>query len=241
MPKVDRPLPPISLVICWPKQIPAEPLPKQLLRQFSEGRLAATWAIEAPSQAYSLMARGTDGNLIEAAVMVAITEPARAAEAVYEGLGRFDAAGLAAAAVQVGASLPRASVERRLRQSGVRAIIVNNAAGKSTCIRPLPFGVWEFQPHLSAPRRRRWLSGLMRNSRRFIDGEDASPLAAIIDLARVGSLNSRSWREVEELVDQTAEACHAGFARAATIADLAAEMADYSAARPQRSILKIAA
>ena len=188
-----------------------------------------------------MMARGAGGNLIEAAVMVANSETARAADAVYEGLDRFDAAGLAAAAVHVAASLPRAAVERRLRQSGVRAIIINNAAGKSTSIRPLPFGVWEFQPHVSAPKRRRWLSGLIRHSRELLDAEDASPSAASIDLARVGSLNSRSWRDVQHLLDQTAEACRAGLARAATIADLAAELADHSAARPQRSILKIAA
>jgi hypothetical protein len=123
----------------------------------------------------------------------------------------------------------------------VRAIIVNNASGKSMTIRPLPFGVWEFQPHLSAPKRRGWLSGLIRNPRGIIDVEDASPLAASIDLMRVGAVNSRSWRDVKQFVDQTAEACHAGLARAATIADLAAELADHSAARPQRSILRIAA
>jgi hypothetical protein len=239
--KIDRPLPLISLVVRWPKQIPAEPLPKQLLRQLSESRLAATWAIETPAQAYSLMARGIDGNLIEAAVMVADSEPTRVHEAVYEGLNRFDAAGLAAAAIQVGASLPRASVERLLRQSGVRAIIISNPAARVTTIRPLPFGVWEFQPHLSVPNRRRWLSALIRNSRGLTVAEDASPSAASIDLGRVGSLNSRSWRDVEQLVDQAAEACHGGFARAATIAELAAELADHSAARPQRSILKIAA
>jgi hypothetical protein len=187
------------------------------------------------------MARDGGRSLIEAAVMVADSEPARAADAVYDGLDRFDAAGLAAAAVHVGANLPRATVERRLRQSGVRAIIINNAAGKSTTIRPLPFGIWEFQPHLSAPKRRHWLSRIIGNARWLMDAEDASPSAAGIDLARVGSLNSRSWRDVEQLVDQTAKACRAGFARAATIADLAAELADHSAARPQRSILKTAA
>jgi hypothetical protein len=241
MPNADCALSPISLVIRWPKSISASPLPQQLMRRLLKSRLAVTWAIEEPAQAAALASQSGSMNLLESALTVPDSSPATVAEAIEQGIRRFNAADNAIAAVQLGAGLPRGAFERRLRQAGVRALVVSASAGNATVVRPLPFGIWEFRPHLSAPKTRNWLSIVGASARRLADSMGSSLTVASIDLARVSSASSRSWREVEQLLDQAAEAAHNGHTRIVTIADMTAELSDLHAARPQRSILRIAA
>jgi hypothetical protein len=108
-------------------------------------------------------------------------------------------------------------------------------------LRPLPFGVWEIQPHLNLPAKRRWFGLFSQKGRELNSPENAGPTVASIDLERVGRQGSRSWYAIERLIHQSAEASARGAARIITIDQLAEELSDTAATRPQRSILRAAA
>jgi hypothetical protein len=225
------------LVVLWPKKVAAGSIVEQLLERLSERRLSSTWAIEEPAQAAVLYSPGETPTVDLA---LGINSAADPADEVERGLGRFSAAGKSVVAIQAGAPLPRGSVERRLCQSGVRAVVGPATRGKASIVRPLPFGLWELVAHIKAPAPSR-LNLFGRRPRDLFPAAGQSPSIASIDLARVGSTASRAWLEVERLVDEAAEACAHGGARNMSIAAIVAELSDSAATRPQRSILRMAA
>lgn len=234
-----RTVPPVALIVLWPNSMAEGPAVQQLVHKLSERRISATWAVEEPTQVASLRSANHKGQPIDLALLVA--DASGAIEAIDRGLTRFRAAGEEIASVHVGAELPRASAERRLRQAGVCAIVGPSVRGGSSTVTALPFGLWKFGPHISIPAPRRWfgLLGGATNSLSNLAG--AAPAVATIDLARAGSTGSRNWRAIEQLIDQAAEASARGTARIETIATVAAELSETIAARPQRSILRMAA
>jgi len=237
MPSADRDVTPISIVISWPWGVPAGPA-RQLLHGLVEARLASTWAIEKPAQAGSLIPSLHSKSGVETAVLITATSKDKLGEALEGCLGKFNSAGLPISTIQLDASLPRGNFERLLRQAGVRAV-VTAAAGGTPSMRPLPFGIWEFVPQLTVPRTGLWSS--LFSAKKTLMPLLGAPVVASIDLGRVGSAGSRGWREVERLVQQAAAACREGAARSLTIAELAAELSGKTQARPQRSILRMAA
>ena len=234
---VQRAVPAVSLVVLWPKKVAAGAVVEQLLERLSERRLSSTWAIEEPAQAAVLYSSGTTQTIDLA---LSINSAADPVEEVERGLGRFSVAGKSVVAIQAGAALPRGSVERRLCQSGVRAVVGPSIRASASIIRPLPFGLWELAGHIKAPAPSR-LNLFGRRPRDLFPSADQSPSIASIDLGRVGSTASRAWQAVERLVDEAAEACAHGNSRNMSIAEIVAELSDSAAARPQRSILRLAA
>jgi hypothetical protein len=174
----------------------------------------------------------------DAELALMVSGAADMAETIGRDLAKFERAGQEVVAIQIDRSVGRGSIERRLCQSGVRAVIAASTSGKSSIVRPLPFGVWEFGPHVTAPASR-WLPIL---------GHKASDLASIestavanIDLKKLIATNSRGWHSVERLIDQAAESSALGAMRIMTVAEVAAELSELTATRPQRSILRAAA
>jgi hypothetical protein len=239
MPNARPAAPPFAIVVRWPQSVPAATA-ERLRRHLFEAGLAATWAIEAPDQAEALAAASGCRGEVEAALL--LTSPLEGlAEAIERGIERFNTACQSVDAIHVGRTLPRGHFERRLCQAGIRGIISAPVSAMSSSVRPLPFGVWEFGPHLTAPTATSW--PWQRLCRRSILAEAAahSPAMAHIDLERAASTKSRGWREVERLVQQASDLCCTRALRAVTISQLAAELSAASAARPQRSILRMAA
>lgn len=236
---VQRIAPPVALIVLWPKSVTAGSVAQQLVRRLSERRICSTWAVEEPSQAQMLRSLTVKAQPVELALMV--TDRSNAIASIEGGLDRFAAAGEAVVAVHAGVELPRGSVERRLCQAGVRAVIRRTIRGESSTVRAMPFGLWEFGPHMSAPTSRRWLGLFGRATSGISELVDDSPALACIDLARASSMGSRGGRAVEQLVEQAAEASARNSARIVTIANLAAELSETTASRPQRSILRMAA
>jgi hypothetical protein len=234
-----RAVPPVALIVLWPNSVAEGPIVQQLVRRLSERRLSATWAVEEPTQVASLRSANHKGQPIDLALLIA--DASGLIEAIDRGLMRFRAAGEEITAVYVGAELPRGSAERRLRQAGVRAVVGRTIRGEASTVRALPFGLWEFGPHMSAPAPRRWLGLFGRATNDISNLDGTSPAVASIDLTRAASTDSRNWRTIEQLVDQAAEASTRGTARIETIARIAAELSETIAASPQRSILRMAA
>lgn len=234
-----RTAPPVALIVLWPNIVAEGPAIQQLVRRLSERRVSATWAIEEPSQAAAVRSSNHRGQPIELALLIAdVLNPI---ESLDRGLTRFRAAGEEISAVHSSVELPRGSVERRLRQAGVRAIVGPPIRGESSTVTTLPFGLWRFEPHISAPAPRRWFGLFGRATGEVSNLVGASPAVAVIDLACAGATGSRNWRAIELLVDQAAEASARGKARIETIATIAAELSETIVARPQRSILRMAA
>jgi hypothetical protein len=154
-------------------------------------------------------------------------------------MGDFAASGHDISGIEVTGNLPRGSFERQLCQAGVRAVICRPRKGKSSIARPLPFGIWEFTPHVALPVRRRWLS--FASTHRSLQGEHSQSALATIDLKRVATSETRAFQEIEQYIDCVAGLCAAGRMRNATIGELAAEYSQQAMGRPQRSILRVAA
>jgi hypothetical protein len=235
MPSAHRAVPSVSLVVSWPGSVP-ETCAEQLAQRLRRARVRATWAVEDPAQAASIKRRSQRAADAELALMV--SGPADVAEAIDRGLDKFERAGQEVVAIQIDRSPARGSIERRLRQSGVRAVIAASTSGKSSIVRPLPFGVWEFGPHVTAPASR-WLSvlGHKRSDLTAIE----STAVANIDLKKLVATSARGWHSVERLIDQAAESSALGATRIMTVAEVAAELSELTATRPQRSILRAAA
>jgi hypothetical protein len=223
-------------VIRWPRSVATSSGPAQLLRRLVEDRLPATWGVETIEQAETLE---TAIHLVEAALLIPKLNAATAGDAIADGLHRFSAAGHEVATLCIDAELPRGHVERQLSQQGVQTIVTESAASDSGAVRPLPFGVWQLAPQGTLPSHRRWFRRVGGVPQDFFAAA-AGPTIASIDLAAIGSTDSRGWREMEKAIDQAATASDQGQIRIATVADLTAELTRQSAPKPQRSILRAA-
>jgi hypothetical protein len=236
MPSAYRAVPSLSLVVSWPGDVSGA-CAEQLAQRLAEARIGSTWAVEDPAQAASLKRYSQTAADFQWAFMV--SQAGNIAEAVDRGLKIFERARQEVAAIQVDRGVGRGSIERRLRQSGVRVVIAAASRGRSTILRPLPFGVWEFSPQLTAPGARRWLPSRTRQKAYLLSGN--SHAIASIDLAKLAAARSRGWQSIERLIDQAAAAAGHGTARLMQIAEVVAELSALTATRPQRSILRAAA
>jgi hypothetical protein len=229
---------PVSLVIRWPENVAAD-VPKQLARRLAAGRIGATWAVEQSQQLAALASAVGHRDVIDAALM--IRESLGALGAKLEGVLRtLKAISDSMSVVAISGAMRRGECERALCQAGIRAVVGAAEKAKATGIRSLPFGIVELTPHIEAPAIRRWLP-LGGISRRFQSLELSSPAVINIDLSRVEPDRARSWRAIEQVIDQAADAAQSGAARVITISQLTAELSRKSASRPQRSILRTAA
>jgi hypothetical protein len=233
-----RTAPPVALIVQWPNSV-AEPAAQHLARRLADCKLSATWAVEEPTQIASLRAANHTGRPIDLALL--ISGVGEVVEAIDRGLTRFRVAGEELASVSVAAELPRGVAERRLRQAGVRAVVGPSIRSERSIVTALPFGLWNFAPHIVAPTPRRWFGLFGRASGGISKLVGSTPALAAIDMARAGAPGSHGWSAIERLIDETAEASARGSVVLTSIADIAAELSDSTAARPQRSILKMAA
>jgi hypothetical protein len=236
MPSASRTVPSVSFVVSWPGSVPGT-CAQQLAQRLAQAQVSSTWAVEDPVQAAAIKLNSSTAANADMALMV--SGVSSVAEAIDRGLARFEHAGQEIVAIQVDRSISRGSVERRLRQSGVRAVIGGPTRGKSPIVRSLPFGVWEFGPQVSAPSARRWLRILGNDVSDLCLAE--SPAVANIDMKKLDSVSARGWNSVERLIDQAGEISALGTTRIMTIAEVAAELSEMNATRPQRSILRAAA
>lgn len=227
---------PVCLVIRWPRSVAASSGPAQLLRRLVEDHLPATWGVETIEQAETFDAAI---HLVETALLIPEIKAATASDAIADGIHRFAAAGHDVATLCVDDELPRGQVERQLAQQGVRAILTESAASDAGAISPLPFGIWQLAPQGRLPSHWRWFRRVGGVPQDFFSAA-AGPTIASIDLAAIGSPESRGWREMEKAIDQAATASDQGQIRIATVADLTAELTRQSAPKPQRSILRAA-
>ena len=249
--KSARVVPQLSLVVKWPHHAALAPMAQQLMKQLTEHRLAATWAIEQPAQAERLRAgqrrHDVDAALLVGAATAALAaKPSESADFSYEircSLDELRGAGLEVSAVQIGRELARGVHERRLRELGVRAVIVDGMgqAPSAAAPRALPFGMWQLSPRVSVPILTTWRRFFSRAQRVHLEPIDGAPMVASIDLGRIGSPTSRGWRAVERLIRQVADARQRNAVTVATVAEVTAGLAQGNAARPQRSILRAAA
>jgi hypothetical protein len=239
MSSVDRTVPPVSIVIGWPQSIPAAPLPQAVFRKLEEVGIVATWAIETPGQAKSLLARAGKFGEIDAAMRMADNDGAEMAASLERGLETFRAANQSVAAIEISGSLKRGQTERHLCQLGIRSVIGGVKKSRSTVIRSLPFGICEFTPNLQIPAKRRlWPFWSRRQA--YHPPADASPTVVSIDLGHIGSIHESPWRQAERVIGHAAEAHESGLARVVSVSQLAAELSRPSSSRPQRSILRAA-
>jgi hypothetical protein len=227
---------PVCLVIRWPRSVAASSGPAHLLRRLVEDHLPSTWGVETIEQAKTLDAAI---HLVEAALLIPKIKAVTASDAIADGIHPFNTAGHQVATIYVDAELPRGQVERQLAQQGVQAIVTESAASDSRAIRPLPFGIWQLAPQGTLPSHWRWFRRVGGVPQDFFSAA-AGPTIASIDLAAIGSPDSRGWRELEKAIDQAATASDQGQIRIATVADLTAELTRQSAPKPQRSILRAA-
>ncbi|RIK79409.1 MAG: hypothetical protein DCC67_10575 [Planctomycetota bacterium] len=235
----ERPLPPVAIVVRWPRSAPAA-VAEQMHQCLTDGGLAATWAMESPEQAALLECRGGRAPEMEAAILAVSAGGDGLNEAIGASIDVFQAAGMAVETIQVSGKLPRDSFARRLCQAGIRAVVGSAITAKTTVAGALPFGVWQFSPHWAAPARRRWFQFFSRRNPALLENSSTSLAVAAIDLGAVDSIHGRAWRQVEELLEQLCEAQDTGIARIATVAQLAAELTAAATSRPQRSILRAA-
>lgn len=231
----SRTVPPVALIVLCPHSASVSAGADRLVRMLAERRLASTWAVEQPAQAAALRS-----SRPSATIEMAMLLDGDAVESAARRLAGFAAAGESVEAVYAVAPLPRGAVERRFRQEGVSALINPPSAAATASVRALPFGLWSITPNIAAPPARRWLSLFCRRPQDLADLPDASGAVACICLVQAAS-NSRAWHAIERLADQAAHFAISGGARIVTVAQLAAEHSATHTARPQQSILKMAA
>jgi hypothetical protein len=233
-----RTAPSIALIVQWPNSV-AEPAAQHLARRLADCKLNATWAVEEPTQIAALRAANHTRRPIDLALL--ISGAGAVVEAIDRGLTRFRVAGEEIASVSVAAELPRGVAERRLRQAGVRAVVSPSIRSERSIVTALPFGLWNLAPHIAAPAPRRWFGLFGRASGDILKLVGTTPALAAIDMARAGAPGSRGWTAIDRLIEEVAESSARGIVTITSIADIAAELSDSTATRPQRSILKMAA
>jgi hypothetical protein len=235
-----------ALVIKWPQHVPAAAA-RETARRLVAGRTPATWAVDQVTQIEALTSWGVVRAGAEAALLMptaAELVAEQAAESASKELARrlelMRSTGLAVDVVHAGSAPVAGHWPRTLRGLGVHAVVVDDARDMGVT-RALPFGVWQFTPQATAPQPRRWLSWLRPRRPRLFAPTRSAPAVASVDLTQTGCVGSRGWREMEQAIDQAAEAVAAHTLAIATVGELAGRFAHANAPRPQRSILRSAA
>lgn len=240
MSHAPRLAPPVAMVVRWPQSASAAVV-KQLEQCVIDGGLAATWAMETPVQAQGIRLPAKANSQTEIAMLTTASRTSDTlCEAVMAGIAEFESAGLSVETLQIAGKLPRDNFSRRLCQVGIRAVVGSGIAGGSSAVTALPFGIWQYSPHLTAPKKRRWFQLFSRRQAEIFETASTRLAVAAVDLGMVPSTSGRAWRAVEALLEQLCEAQDAGAARITTVAQVTAEFTDAASPRPQRSILRAA-
>jgi hypothetical protein len=232
---------PAALVIKWPQAV-SELIARDVARRLSACQTPATWAVDQASQLKTL-ASWNAGLIDEAALIVpapadrSATGPTTPATEIARRLDLLRGTGVAVELVHAAADLTQGHWPRTLRALAVHGVVVDGSPADGSA-RALPFGVWQFAPQTIVPRVRGWFSWLSRRRPVFMGGSNL-PAVATIDLAPLAG-DARAQHEVEQAIDQAAEAARNGAIRLITMGELAGRYTSASASRPQRSILRAA-
>jgi len=219
---------------------------QRLAERLGEARLGATWTVEAPAQAATLVSwnalrHGGDLALSVADAVLTLEGVAspRWTEEISGRLNYLRAQGGAVETLHTGLDMARSSCQRALQLMGVRAIVTEAASAVPAVVRPLPFGLWQLAPRLVAPAHSRWAAWLGRR-RVALASEPRETAVAVLDLSRVTPGDQRRWAEVESVVAEAIDLRARGAIRVECIGQIARHLANQHAPRPQRSILRAA-
>lgn len=230
-----------ALVIHWP-QSAAPAAAREVAARLTARGVSATWSIDQASQVEMLASWGVGRHGADTALIVEPATLQSAPEAAASELARrlelLRSSGANVEMAYAGPELIGDSWPRTLRALGLRGVVAAQA-GQPAAARALPFGVWHFTPVARAPRVRRW-SDWFRARRPLFAAAPAAPAVVTIELGRVAAAGSRSWREMEASLDEAVESHLAGTVGLVTMHELAAQLTQASAPRPQRSILRAA-
>jgi hypothetical protein len=239
--KTKRAPQPAALVVKWPQGV-SEFIARGIARRLSASQTPATWAVDQASQLKSL-ASWNAGGIDEAALIVpapadrSATGPATPATEIARRLDLLRGTGAAVDLVHAAGDLTQGHWPRTLRALAVHGVVVDGAPADGSA-RALPFGVWQFTPQAIVPHVRGWFAWLSRRRPVFVGGSNL-PAVATLDLSRVAG-DKRAQHEVEQAMEQAAEAARSGAIRLLTMGELTARYTSASASRPQRSILRAA-
>ncbi|HYO26397.1 MAG TPA: hypothetical protein VEQ85_15760 [Lacipirellulaceae bacterium] len=227
-----------TFVVKWPLAMAAAAA-RELARRLQAHQTPATWSVDQASQVGE-RAAWSGRRDVDAALLLAAGTAADEQSAAAE-LGRrlelLRSAGTPVHLVHGNAAMTAGHWPRTLRAMGVHGVVVDGEARGSA--RALPFGVWQFAAHSSVPRRRRWFD-LVRRGRALIAATAAGPAVVTIDLARLGAVAGREWRQVDAALAEAADARNSGTVALATLGQVTAQFTHAGAPRPQRSILRAA-
>lgn len=241
------PAPLVAIVVKWPRAVARIDVIERVARRLSEARLGATWSVEHPSQAailasWNALRHGGDVALSVADAVLTLEGVAspRWTEEIGGRLQEIRAVGATVETLHAGLDMSRSSCQRTLRLMGVRAIVTEAASAVPSAVRPLPFGIWQLAPRVTAPARRGWTNWLGRRRHLAIACEQVQAAVAMLDLSRVASGGERAWRELDAVVAEVVDVRARGVAAVVCVGELAGRLADQNVPRPQRSILRAA-
>jgi hypothetical protein len=234
------------LVIRWPQAVPA-PAAREMSRRLFDHRLPATWSLEQLSQIEALASWGAMRSGADAALHVGVAADVprniideAAAGEMARRLVQLRSSGMAVEVVHGSPELTGNGWPRTLRTLGVRGIVVDGRRRQPTA-RALPFGVWQFVPQAVLPQQLRWWQRVRGRTSPLAAAQRGLPALATIELAELGSLGSRAWREAGRTLVEAAEARASGLINVVGMSELTARFTQAHAIRPQRSILRTAA
>lgn len=129
-----------------------------------------------------------------------------------------------------------------LPELGIEAVLASAESAAASKCRPLPGGMWLLAPRVQLPKRRRtrWLPHRAATLKDILAAAgDGVNLVSVSVAAILAS--SREFRALEKLVREVAQAEAEREIRAVSVAEIIAELAARHTAKPQRSILRLAA
>jgi hypothetical protein len=216
-----------------------EPLASRLARQLAEGGFSATWSIEDAAQFRAIESWSKPRITPDVALLAKDAVGGAPAENFAARLEGHFAAGMNVRSMHIPGSAARTMNHRALFAAGIRSIVVDQPVTGGA--RALPFGLRQFSPRLVVPRGG-WFAGWFGGGpRQFIAAATGGMLLAGIDLVRLRSKAARGWRAVEQIIRELDDARAEGVIGVATLSEAVRQLAESSAVRPQRSILRAAA
>jgi len=205
--------------------------------------LPATWIIDGSWQGkvfadWPLAARGHE---------LALTASARSPQRLRRELANLQATVLAVSGqdVSVVSGDPQQLRSRAalLADLGIVAVVSElQPPGPPKPPRQLPYGLWQFDRTMTIPQLRHrwsWLTSRRPTLKQLFAAETSGNTKVVtIDL---GQAKARELQECEQLLQEIAKGSCQRQIRVTTIGQRAAELASEHAAKPQRSILRLAA
>lgn len=224
---------------------------EHLVHLFVGHRIPAIWIVGSQAHASLLHARRSGSQHHELALNIEPTQlqqpktRLQLRDQLASKIAELSADGETTIDLVAGESEAFRSQETVLAELGIRGVVATRPGQEpSEKPRPLPCGLWQFEPTVRVPQKLSLANIFYRprlSAKRLIASNPQSTTIVMVESAELGRLNAGKLRGIEKLLREVSWAASRDQLIVSTVGEELVDLARQRAIKPQRSILRVAA